>query len=130
VGSKRRMRESGPEERARRASDDGPLSGDGERGRWSSRAKAEAVLRMLRGEDLETLSRELGVTAATLSEWRDAFLRAGQAGLKSRRGDPWEEEKKELLAKIGDLTMRVEIHRQAAKLKGWPDPFAGRTSQS
>jgi hypothetical protein len=29
------------------------------------------VLRLLRGEDLETLSRELGVTAATLSGWRE-----------------------------------------------------------
>lgn len=42
----------------------------------------EAVLRILRGEDLDSLSRELGVTAATLSEWRDDFLAAGQAGLK------------------------------------------------
>jgi hypothetical protein len=33
----------------------------------------------LRGEDLETVSRSLGVTAATLSGWRDAFLAAGEA---------------------------------------------------
>jgi hypothetical protein len=37
------------------------------------------VLRLLRGEDLETVSRGLGVTAATLSGWRDAFLAAGEA---------------------------------------------------
>jgi len=36
------------------------------RGRFSSRRKAAAVLRLLRGEDLELVSRELGVTAATL----------------------------------------------------------------
>jgi hypothetical protein len=35
----------------------------GERGRWSSRRKTEVVLRALRGEDLDALSRELGVTA-------------------------------------------------------------------
>ena len=36
------------------------------------------VLRILRGEDSDTLSRELGVTAARLSEWRDEFLAARQ----------------------------------------------------
>lgn len=61
-----------------------PTEGDPppERGRESSRRKMEAVLRILRGEDLDSLSREVGVTAATLSEWRDDFLAAGQAGLK------------------------------------------------
>ena len=47
-----------------------------ERGRFSSRRKSEAVLRLLRGEELDALSRELGVTAATLSQWRERFLRA------------------------------------------------------
>jgi hypothetical protein len=42
-----------------------------ERGRWSSRRKTQAVLRLLRGEALDALSRELGVTAATLAQWRD-----------------------------------------------------------
>ena len=46
-----------------------------DRGRFSARRKTEAVLRLLRGEDLDTLSRELGVTAATLSAWRDALPR-------------------------------------------------------
>jgi transposase len=44
---------------------DTPNSGD--RGRFSARRKTDAVLRFLRGEDLELLSRGLGVTAATLS---------------------------------------------------------------
>ncbi len=35
--------------------------------------KQAAVLRLLRGEDLEALSRELGVTAATLSRWRGSL---------------------------------------------------------
>src|SRR5690242_6098040 len=58
-----------------------------DRGRFSARRKAEAVLRLLRGEDLDTLSRQLGVTAATLSGWRDAFLDGGTAALKSRPTD-------------------------------------------
>jgi hypothetical protein len=44
------------------------MAKQGERGRFSSRRKTEAVLRLLRGEDLDSLSRELQVTAATLSE--------------------------------------------------------------
>ena len=46
--------------------------------------KRDAVLRILRGEPLEIVARELAVTAADLSGWRDAFLDAGSAGLKSR----------------------------------------------
>src|ERR1700712_1190969 len=45
----------------------------GRGGRMSRQRKTAAVLRLLRGEDLETISRGLGVTAATLSRWRDAF---------------------------------------------------------
>jgi hypothetical protein len=44
----------------------------------SRQRKTAAVLRLLRGEDLELVSRSLGVTAATLTAWRDAFL-AGEA---------------------------------------------------
>ena len=55
-----------------------------ERGRFSAPRKAATVLRLLRGESLELLSRELGVTAATLAGWRDDFLAGGQAALKSR----------------------------------------------
>ena len=54
-----------------------------ERGRFSSRRKAKAVLRLLHGEELDALSRELGVTAATLAQWRERFLAGGQASLKS-----------------------------------------------
>jgi hypothetical protein len=43
----------------------------------SAKRKQSAVLRLLRGEDLELVSRELAVSAAELSVWRDAFLAAG-----------------------------------------------------
>ena len=48
----------------------------------SAKRKQSAVLRLLRGEDLELVSRELGVTAVELTAWRDAFLAAGEASLK------------------------------------------------
>jgi transposase len=56
----------------------------GRGGRMSRQRKTAAVLRLLRGEDLETVSRQLGVTAATLTGWHDAFLAAGEAALTTR----------------------------------------------
>jgi len=81
-----------------------------DRGRWSSRKKREVVLRILRGEDLDGLSRELRVTVGTLAAWRDTFLAAGQSGLKSRSGDFRDEEIARLRAKVGELTMEKELY--------------------
>jgi hypothetical protein len=96
----------------------------------SARRKQSAVLRLLRGEDLELLSRELGVTAAELSAWRDAFLAAGEAALKTRPADGREVEIGRLKAKVGELTManelldakieRLETHRPLARRRSRP----------
>jgi transposase len=48
------------------------------RPRWSAGKKTDAVLRLLRGEPLETLSRELEVEAHRLAAWRDEFLEAAR----------------------------------------------------
>lgn len=63
-----------------------------EPGRFSPERKIEAVLRLLRGEDPGSLSRELGVAAGALREWRSAFLAGGQARLEGRSADPRDEE--------------------------------------
>jgi transposase len=85
------------------------------RGRWSAKAKREAVLRLLRGEDLDALSRELKVTAAKLSEWRDVFLAGGEAGLKAREPDVRDEEIARLKETLGEVTMRAELWRDAMR---------------
>ncbi|TVQ28801.1 MAG: hypothetical protein EA356_18165 [Geminicoccaceae bacterium] len=54
------------------------------------------------------VSRELSVTAAELSAWRDAFLAAGEASLKSRPTDDRDAEIARLKGKIGDLAMAYE----------------------
>jgi len=84
-----------------------------ERGRFSAKRKRDTVVRLLRGEDLDTLSRELGVTAGTLSGWRDTFLAGGEASLKTRERDDRDEEMTRLKAAVGDLTMRNELLREA-----------------
>jgi transposase-like protein len=65
------------------------------------------VQRLIRGEDLDVVSRELGVTAAAFSEWRQTFEAAGQAALKSRPPDERDAENLRLKAKIGELTMAI-----------------------
>jgi hypothetical protein len=72
----------------------------GRGGRMSRQRKAAAVLRLLRGEDLEIVSRGLGVTAATLSGWHDAFLAAGEAALTTKSATGEELESGRLKAKL------------------------------
>ena len=101
-----------------------------ERGRFSSRKKMAVVLRILRGDDLDLVSREAGVTAAKLSEWRDQFVASGQAGLKSRAGDDRDDEVARLKALVGDLTMRLELSREAVqRLRGGAPLAPGRSTR-
>ena len=96
-----------PAERAHHAGGGGPTPEP--RRRMSARRKRETVLRLLRGDDLELVSRELGVTAAELSGWRDQFLAGGEASLKSRPVDARDAEIERLQAKVGELTMTSEL---------------------
>jgi transposase-like protein len=95
----------------------------GERGPFSSQRKTAAFLRLLRGEDLELVSRELGIIAATLSGWRDDFLAGGQAALKRRPTDDRDDEIARLRAKVGELTMDNELLLQRCRADS---PFAPR----
>src|SRR3954462_8475850 len=97
----------GPAERAHQAGGDGPTPEP--RRRMSARRKQETVLRLLRGEDLDLVSRELAVTAAELSGWRDQFLAGGEASLKSRPADPRAAGTGRRQAKVGDLTITAEL---------------------
>jgi len=91
--------------------------------------KRDAVLRILRGEPLEIVARELSVTAADLSAWRDAFLEAGVAGLKARPRDDRDETIDRLRTKIGELTMDNELlYAKIDRLEAGV-PFAVRRSK-
>ena len=83
-----------------------------DRGRWSSRKKMDAVLRLLKWEDLDLLSQELRVNAATLSSWRDVFLANGLAGLKSREIDARDEKIGALQKALGETALNLEISRE------------------
>ena len=117
----------GPAERGHHAGGDGPTPEP--RRRMSAGRKREAVLRLLRGEDLELLSRELVVTAAELSGWREAFLAAGEASLKSRPADVRDLEIGRLQAKVGELTMTTELLEAKIEHLETHRPLARRRSR-
>src|SRR4051794_41670375 len=123
----------GPSERAHHAGAGGSTPEC--RRRMSARRKQDAGLGVLRGEDLELLARQLGVTAADLSGWRGAFLAAGEVSLKTRPTDARDDEIGRLEEKVGDLTManelleakieRLETARPLARRRSRPTPRDG-----
>src|SRR5215213_8855553 len=98
------------------------------RPRWSAGKKMDAVLRLLHGQPLDVLSRELGVEAHRLAAWRDDFLESGKQCLKGQRSDrsPDDRALKQAERKIGQLTMENEVLRAAAEKRGLQIPPAKR----
>ena len=92
----------------------------------SRQRKTAAVLRLLRGEDLETVSRELGVTAATLTGWQDAFLAGGEAALATRAAPGEELESERLKAKLGAALIERDLLNEKIALLEAGRPFARR----
>ena len=91
---------------------DGGATGLGRGGRMSRQRKRDAVLCLLRGEDLELVSRSLGVTAATLSGWRDAFLAGGEANLATQPEGGEALESERLKARLGEMLLERELLEQ------------------
>ena len=89
--------------------------------RWSAQQKTEVVLRLLRGEDLVEVSREVQVSPLELEEWRRVFLETDQQGLRRRGRDPGERELTRTRAKLGELTMRLELARELLEKRGYGD---------
>ena len=114
---------------AQNAGADAPLGGAGPERRNSARRKLAAVTRLLRGEPLETVARELNVTVARLSEWRDHALVAAEAAMKERERDSRDEEVLRLKAKLGEVTMANELLEQKIAALEGGRPLARRRSR-
>ena len=89
--------------------------------RWSAQRKTEVVLRVVRGEAIDEVAREIQVPVHELEEWRRVFLESGQQGLKRRGLDPEERELRRLQAKIGDMTMRPELAEHLLEKRGFAE---------
>jgi transposase-like protein len=86
--------------------------------RWSAQRKTEIVLRVIRGEVIDEVAREIQVPVHEVEEWRRVFLEGGQQGLKRRGLDPEERALRRLQAKIGDMTMRLELAEHLLEKRG------------
>lgn len=120
----------GASEGARRATGEdpgeakvGPL-GPGQR--WSVMRKREVALRMLRGESLEALSRELGVEMYRLAEWRLKAMTGIDASLLERTGTAEQLQLAAAMQRIGEMSMENELLRTRCRQNG---PFVQRRSR-
>ena len=127
--SREREPAAGAPEGARRATGGAAAERRDGRGRWSAQRKTAVVLRLLRGEDIETLSRELGVTAATLSGWREQSLAGMEANLKAREADVENAETQRLKSLVADLSMSNELLREKIHRMEAGRPLAWRRSK-
>ncbi|MFQ5601626.1 MAG: IS3 family transposase [Candidatus Krumholzibacteriia bacterium] len=101
----------------------GPL-GPGQR--WSAGRKGEVVLRLLRGESLDALSRELGVEIYRLEQWRERAEAGMDLALKERQGEPLQAELDAAKRHIGELSMEIELLRERARAAEGRLPLAIR----
>ena len=93
--------------------------------RWSAGRKKEIVLRLLRNEPVDDLSREVSVPIYKLEKWRDRALAGIDAGLKERENDPVSAQLDDANRRIGELVMEIEILRKERQARR---PLVGRRS--
>ena len=104
------------------------------RRRMTANMKQEIVMRMLRGEALDILSRELDIPAEKLTRWRETFIQAGIERLKTKPNSPEANENRMLKQIIGEKSAEIEllyqkVHKLEAGLypKGTSSLCSGRS---
>lgn len=128
VMKRNRTEPAGSPERSREAGGGEPAGGPPPK-RFSAKRKLSAVLRLQRGEPLELVARELNVTAARLSQWRERVEQAAAAALKERERDDRDEEIARLKGKVGEMTMERELLREKIARLEAGAPLARRRSR-
>jgi transposase len=79
----------------------------------SAARKRDVVLRLLWGESIETVSRQLAVEPYRLAQWRERALAALDAGLKDRaEDDPVQAGLGAVYKRLGELGMENELLRE------------------
>jgi len=94
--------------------------------RWSVNRKRDVVLRLLRGEAAEDLSRELGVPLYKLERWRQKAEAALDGALKERETDAATGELAAAMQRIGELSLENELLRSRIER---PGPLGRRRSR-
>lgn len=94
--------------------------------RWTARRKAAVVLDIIKGKTTATeVARSHDLTVGEVEQWLEDFTSMGTEALRSHPRDAealHKAKEKELLAKIGDLTMQMEVYKIACEVQGKPLP--------
>jgi len=85
--------------------------------RWSAKKKSKVVLRLIRGESLDSISREVGLHTYILEEWRQRALEGIESSLKIRENDPLSDELDKAMRRIGELSMENELLKVRCRSK-------------
>ena len=89
--------------------------------RWTAKRRAALVMSLLKGETTPAeAARRHGLKVAEVEEWRDRFLLGAENALRAwpREDEALrEEEINRLKRKVGELTMDLDILREAARLR-------------
>lgn len=83
--------------------------------RWSATRKMEVVLRHIRGESLDSLSREIGIAASQIEQWHQKVIQGMELSLKDREKDPLRNDLDLAKKRIGELCMENELLREKSK---------------
>lgn len=86
--------------------------------RWSATRKMEVILRHIKGESLDSLSREIGVAASQIEHWHKKVLRGIELSLKDREDDPLHNDLNVAKKRIGELCMENELLREKSRKQG------------
>jgi|GEM_PF-2402204 hypothetical protein len=103
---------------------EGSLPGTGHPGgeeiqRWTAGRKAAVVLDIIKGKTTPADAARLhGLTVADVESWIERFMEGGREGLRAVPRDleaKFEAERKDLLAKVGELTLQVDVLKKTSR---------------
>lgn len=94
--------------------------------RWTAKRKTAVVLDLIKGKtSAAEVARQHDLTVAEIERWQDDFLAGGQERLRSNPRDEatrFAAEKKDLLAKVGELTLQIDVYKKVHEVLGKPLP--------
>jgi len=85
--------------------------------RWSAKKKSQVVLRLLRGESIDSVSRDVGLPVYTLEDWRQQAVIGIETSLKSHENSPLSNELDKAMRRIGELSMENELLKERCRRK-------------
>lgn len=109
-----------PQENDRKEQDD--RSGPEGPERWTAKRKVAVILDIIKGKTTAVeVARKQGLTVSEVEEWMERFLKGGEEHLRTHPRDlaaQFAAERKELHAKIGELSLHVDVLKKAHVILG------------